>query len=238
MESLARVKLLIGDKGIDKLKKMNVFVFGVGGVGSYCAEALARSGVGNINLIDYDKIEESNLNRQIQTDYSVLGEYKAEIMKNRISLYNSFTNVLVWNVKYPDPKLKEALKSADYIADCIDMVSAKMDLIEYANINDIPIISSMGTANKMYPNKLEIGDIYKTEYCPLAKVVRKECRKRNIKKLKVVYSKEKSLIPVDENTKESKRTNGTMIYVPAVAGMMMASEIINLWIEEFVKWNK
>lgn len=234
MENLFRVELLLGKQGLNLLKQKEVFVFGIGGVGSYCAEALARTGIGKLHLIDFDVIEETNLNRQIQTHYGVLGKSKADVMKERIMKYNPETEVIVWNRRYPDEELNDAMEKADYVADCIDMVSAKLVLIEWCNRNQIPIISSMGTANKMHPQLLEISDIYKTSYCPLAKVMRKECKQRAISSLKVVYSKEEPLSVKEKIIKDTKQVNGTLMYVPATAGLLIASEIINFWIKENV----
>lgn len=232
MGHLFRLELLIGKEKVQRLKQKKVFVLGLGGVGSYCAEALARSGVGHIYLVDYDYIEESNLNRQLQTHYQVIGRYKADVMKERILSYSPQTKVYSLTSPYPDKEIDEKLLKADYVADCIDMVQAKMTLIEFCHLHKIPLISCLGTANKIDPQKLAITDIYQTAYCPLARAIRQECKKRGILKLQVVASQERPRPPKEKISVKGKQINGTIMHVPAMAGLMMASHILNQWIEE------
>ena len=190
-EQFQREIMLIGKENLEKLKKSKVIIYGIGGVGSFVCEALARAGIENLILVDYDKIEITNLNRQIHALHSTIGEQKTEAMKNRILDINPKAKVETYYNKEIKEKEEELInETINYVIDCVDTITTKLKLIETAKRKNIPIISSMGTGNKLDPTKFEIKDIYKTTVCPLAKVMRKELKKRNIKNLKVVYSKE------------------------------------------------
>lgn len=225
--SFARSELLIGSEGMEKLSKSTVAIFGIGGVGSFAAEALVRTGIGKIILIDYDIIDVTNINRQIHATMRTVGLPKVEAMKDRILEINPEISIKTYNKKY-DKDTKQMLLSSeyDYVVDAIDMVSSKLDLItECKNLN-IPIISSMGAGNKLNPTMFQVGDIYSTKVCPLAKVMRHELRKREIKDLKVVWSEE---IPKDINLEKKelrKAIPGSISFVPSVVGLIIASEVI------------
>ncbi len=193
LDQFSRTELLIGKENVNKLKNKKVAIFGIGGVGSYALEALVRSGIGDFILVDNDKVDITNLNRQIIATYKTIGKDKVEVAKERILEINPNAKVEVYKEFFlPDSKgiLDDTV---DYILDCIDTVTAKIELVLRANKLNIPIISAMGTGNKLDPTKFEVTDIFKTEECPIAKVMRKELKKRQIKKLKVVYSKEKPI---------------------------------------------
>jgi tRNA A37 threonylcarbamoyladenosine dehydratase len=225
MESNIRSEMLLGKESIEILKNSKVAIFGVGGVGGYVAEALARMGVGHIALIDNDKVSVSNINRQIIALHSTVGRYKTEVMKERILDINPNAKVETFNMFYlPENADSIDLKNYDYIADAIDTVSAKIELAVRADKLGVPIISAMGTGNKLDPTKLEVTDIHKTSGCPLARVMRKEMRDHDVKKLKVVYSKEEPVKP--KFMAEKPATPGSVAYVPSVAGLMMAGEIV------------
>lgn len=235
MEQFIRTKMLLGDETMEKLKNAHIAVFGIGGVGGYVVEALARSGVGEFDLIDNDTIALSNLNRQIIATKSTLGKYKVDVMKERILDINPDAKVNVFKCFFLPENSKEFdFSKYTYVVDAIDTVTAKLELIVRANEADVPIISSMGTGNKLDPTKLEVSDIYKTEVCPLARVMRTELRKRNIKKLKVVYSKEQPIKVQKENSNQItsekvgriKDVPGSTAFVPSVAGLIIASEVI------------
>lgn len=226
-DEFSRTKLLIGEEGFDKLKKSSVAVFGVGGVGSFVAEALARSGVGKIILIDNDTVSVTNINRQLIALHSTIGKKKTDAAKERILDINPVAEVIVHDCFYTGTEID--LREFDYIADAIDSVASKLNLIENACKLKIPIISSMGTGNKLDPLKITVTDIYKTEMCPLAKVLRHELKKRNVKKLKVVYSTEKPCEHKAESDEDQtkRKTIGSVSFVPSVAGLVIAGEIIN-----------
>lgn len=224
MNRFARTELLIGKNGLEKLNKSNVAIFGIGGVGSYVAEALARTGVGKIIIIDKDDIDITNINRQIHAMSSTVGKSKVEVMKSRMLDINPNIKVDAIKENFPNENINFFSNDIDYIVDAIDSISAKIELILKANELNIPIISSMGMGNKINPTQIEVSDIYRTSICPLAKVVRRELRKKNIKKLKVVYSKEE---PININLKDGKiKTIGSISFVPSVAGLIMASEVV------------
>lgn len=235
MEQFIRTKMLLGDETMEKLRNSHIAVFGIGGVGGYVVEALARSGVGKFDLIDNDTVALSNLNRQIIATHKTIGEYKVDVMKERILDINPSAQVNVFKCFFLPENSKEFdFSQYTYIVDAIDTVTAKLELIVRANEAGVPIISSMGTGNKLDPTKLEITDIYKTEVCPLARVMRTELRKRNIKKLKVAYSKEQP-IKVQRETPNQitleksgriKDVPGSTAFVPSVAGLIIASEVI------------
>ena len=230
-----RTELLIGKNGIDKLRNSKVMVFGVGGVGSYAVESLARAGVGNITIVDNDIISMSNLNRQIHATLDTVGKVKVEIEKERILSINNECNVICHKVFVLENNLCEIIDDdVDYIIDAIDTISAKIALAKYCEEKNINLISSMGTGNKLDPTKFVITDIYKTKVCPLAKVMRHELKKRGVKKLKVLYSEEMPIKPFDGSTqtkdvesgKRKKQTPGSISFVPPVAGMIIGGEVI------------
>lgn len=214
----SRTELVIGKEKMEILKKSKVAVFGIGGVGSYVVEGLARIGIGNFILIDKDEVSISNINRQIIATHSTVGKAKVDVAKERILEINPDANVETYQ-EFFMPETKGILNdSIDYIVDAIDTVTSKIELIVRANKLNIPIISSMGTGNKLDPTKFEITDIYKTSVCPLAKVMRKELKLKGIKKLKVLYSTEESI--------KANGVIGSVSYVPSVAGLIIAGEVI------------
>ena len=223
LEQFSRTEMLIGKVGVEKLNNAKVAIFGIGGVGSYVVEALARSGVGSFLLIDGDEVDITNLNRQIIATTKTIGKSKVEAAKERILEINPNANIQIYK-EFFMPESKEILdETVDYVVDAVDIVTAKIELVIRANRLEIPIISSMGTGNKLDPTKFEVTDIYKTSVCPLAKVMRKELRKRGIDNLKVVYSKEE---PIDINDETNKHTPGSISFVPSVAGLIIAGEVI------------
>ena len=224
LNQFSRTELLIGKDGIEKLQNSKVAIFGIGGVGSYVVEALARAGIGSFILVDNDEICETNINRQIIATTKTIGRLKVDVAKERILDINPNAKIEIYK-EFFMPESKEIFDSSvNYIVDAVDTVTAKIELIVRANKLNIPIISCMGTGNKLDPTKFEVDDIYKTTVCPLAKVMRKELKERGIKKLKVVYSKE---VPIKnkENT-EIKQTPASISFVPSVAGLIIASEVI------------
>ena len=224
-ETFVRTKNLIGDAAMEKLANSRVAVFGIGGVGGHVVEALARSGVGALDLIDKDTVSVSNINRQIIALHSTVGKYKVEAMKERIADINPDCRVETYNCFYlPETKDQFDFSKYDYIVDAVDTVTAKLTLVCEANEKNVPIISSMGAGNKLNPAMFEVDDIYKTSVCPLAKVMRRELKKRGIKNLKVVYSKEEAITP--SNVEGEERVPGSTAFVPSVAGLIIASEVI------------
>lgn len=231
LDQFSRTELLIGKENIEKLKKSKIAIFGIGGVGSFAVEVLARSGIGSFILIDNDKVSITNINRQIHANIKTIGKYKVDLMKKRILEINPEAKVETYKLFYmPDEKENILDNSISYIIDAIDTVSAKIGLVIKANELEIPIISSMGTGNKLDANRFEITDIYKTSVCPLAKVMRQELKKRNIKKLKVIYSKETPIKPRIEADKEEvsnkRQIPASIAFVPPVAGILIAGEVI------------
>lgn len=226
----SRTQLLLGDAAMEKLKNSRVAVFGVGGVGGYAAEALARSGIGEIDVIDNDTVCLSNLNRQIIATRSTLGMLKVEAARARMLDINPDIRVNTHNVFFTADNADEFDFGAyDYIVDAVDTVSAKIELVLQASKAGVPIISSMGAGNKLDPARFEVSDIYKTSVCPLARVMRRELKKRRIKKLKVVYSKEEPVKTSAHNCElpEGKRQiPASIAFVPSVAGLIMAGEVI------------
>ena len=215
----SRTELLIGKEAVKKLSSAFVAVFGLGGVGGYVVEALIRSGLGAIDIIDNDKVSLTNLNRQIIALHSTIGKNKVEVARDRILDINPNANIEV-HQEFFMPESEDLFdKTTSYIVDCVDTVTAKIELVVRASKLKIPIISSMGTGNKLEPTKFEVSDIYKTSVCPLAKVMRKELKARGIQKLKVVYSKE-------EPIKLENRVPGSISFVPSVAGLIIAGEVI------------
>ena len=223
LNQFSRTELIIGKEGVEKLNNVKVAIFGLGGVGSFVLEGLVRAGIGNFVLIDDDKICLTNLNRQILATRKTVGQPKVEVAKQRILDINPNANVEI-HQEFFMPGTEGILdNSIDYIVDCIDTVTAKIELVVRAEKLNIPIISCMGTGNKLDPTRFEVTDIYKTSICPLAKVMRKELRNRGIKKLKVVYSKEE---PVKLNETEKKKVPGSISFVPSVAGLIIAGEVV------------
>lgn len=244
MNEFSRTELLLGAKGMENLKNAKVAVFGIGGVGSFTAEALARSGVGSITLIDDDKVCLTNINRQLIATRKTIGKPKVDVMKERILDINPKANVETYQTFY---SLETAdiidFAKYDYVIDAIDTVSAKLLLIEKAKAANTPVISSMGAGNKLDPTLFEVTDIYKTSICPLAKVMRHELRKRGISSLKVVYSKEPAMKPIENeddncNVKcvcppgtvrkctSRKQIPGSISFVPSVVGLIIAGEVV------------
>ncbi len=227
-ERFIRTAAVLGNGSVEKLNNSRVAVFGVGGVGGYVAEALARAGVGTIDLIDRDTVSVSNINRQIVALHSTVGQDKVEVMKNRILDINPDADVNTHKTFYlPENADDFPLEQYDYIADAIDTVTAKIELICRAERAGVPIISAMGAGNKLDPTAFEVTDIYKTSVCPLAKVMRRELKARDVKKLKVVYSKEEAIKPqVQFSGNSGKPNTGSLPFVPPVMGLIMAGEII------------
>lgn len=228
-EQFSRTELLIGKDNLEKLHNSKVVIFGLGGVGSYVVEALTRAGIGNFILVDNDVVEMSNLNRQIIATRKTIGRAKVEVEKERILEINPEAKILTYKEFFMPSSENLFDNSVDYIIDCIDTVTAKIELVVRAKKLNIPIISSMGTGNKLDPTKLEISDIFQTSICPLAKVMRKELKNRDIENLKVLYSKE---MPIkveeksDEDLNNKKRVPGSISFVPSVAGLIIAGEVI------------
>ena len=244
LNQFSRTELLIGKEGLEKLKNAKVAIFGIGGVGSFVAEGLVRAGIGNFILVDDDKVCLTNLNRQIIATRKTIGKYKVDVMKERILEINPDAKVeTVQEFYMPNSENQIITSDLSYVADCIDTVTAKIELVKNCKELGIPIISAMGTGNKLDPSKLTITDIYKTNTCPLAKVMRKELRKRKIESLKVIYSTEEPIKP-DNESESSCKTNcicppgtkrkcsarnqvpGSISFVPSVAGLMIAGEIV------------
>ena len=225
----ARTRALIGDNAVKKLNSASVAVFGIGGVGSYAAEALVRAGVGKLTFVDGDTVADTNINRQLVADTSTVGMSKAEVMKKRAERINPEVEAEAITAFYSSENAADfELKAYDFILDCIDTVSSKIELICRANAAGVPVISSMGAGNKLDPTRFEVADINKTSVCPLARVMRYELRKRGIKKLTVVYSREEPVRPApDSETRSSGRpAPASVSFVPSVAGLIMAGEVI------------
>ena len=244
LNQFSRTELLLGHEGMEQLYKSRVAVFGIGGVGSYTVEALARSGVGTLDLIDDDKVCLTNMNRQIYALRSTVGKYKVDVARERILDINPQAVVNTYKTFYmPETAQQFDFSQYDYVVDAIDTVTGKLELVKQAKAAGVPIISSMGAGNKMDPTAFEVADIYKTSVCPLAKVMRRELKKRGITHLKVVYSKEPAMTPVDDMA-ISCRTNcicppgtarkctqrrqvpGSNAFVPSVVGLIIAGEVI------------
>ena len=226
-----RTELLLGKENMEKLKKARVLIFGIGGVGGYVVEALARSGIYHFTLVDNDVISETNINRQIIATLENIGEDKVEAMKKRILSINRDAEVEIRKYFYlPETADQFDFSKYDYVVDCVDTVSAKLSIIVEAKKNNVPVISAMGAGNKLNPAMLEIADISKTSVDPLAKVIRTELRKRGINHLKVVYSKEQPIKIDDPNVelkeKSQRPVPGSNAFVPSAMGLIMASEII------------
>ena len=227
----SRTELLLGKENMEKLAEARVCIFGIGGVGGYVAEALARSGVGHLELVDNDVVCLSNLNRQIIATHGTLGQYKVDVMKERILSINPAAEVTVHKCFYlPETRAQFDFTNYDYVVDAIDTVAGKIALVLQAEESGIPVISSMGAGNKLDPAAFQVADIYQTTVCPLAKVMRKELKKRGVKKLKVVYSKEQPVaVQNDEESLQSsprRSIPGSIAFVPSVAGLIIAGEVV------------
>ena len=245
LNQFSRTQLLLGKEAIDRLQNAHVAVFGIGGVGGYVVEALVRSGVGTFDLIDDDKVCLTNLNRQIIATRETVGKYKAEVMRDRILSINPKAVVTIHKCFYlPETADQFDFSQYDYVVDAVDTVTAKLEIIMQAKRVGVPVISCMGAGNKLNPAMFEVADIYKTSMCPLAKVMRRELKKRGVKKLKVVYSKEKAIRPIEDMSiscrnhcicpqgakhkcTERRDIPGSVAYVPAVAGLILAGEVVN-----------
>ena len=244
LNQFSRTQLLLGQEGMEKLFQARVAVFGIGGVGGYTVEALARSGVGTLDLIDDDRICLTNLNRQIFATHKTVGQYKVDIAQQRILEINPKAVVHTYKTFYA-PQTAELFDFSqyDYVVDAIDTVTGKLELVEQAEKAGVPIISSMGAGNKMDPTAFEVADIYETSVCPLARVMRKELKKRGIKKLKVVYSKEPPMTPIDDlaiscrtncvcppgtdrKCTQRRQVPGSNAFVPSVVGLIIAGEVV------------
>ena len=241
LDRFSRTQLVFGKEAMDRLKGSRVAVFGVGGVGGYTVEALARSGVGAIDIIDNDKVCLTNINRQIIATGKTVGKYKVDVAKERIEEINPDCKVTAFRTFYmPETADRFDFTQYDYVVDAIDTVTGKIALIENAKKAGTPIISSMGAGNKVDPTAFEVADIYKTSVCPLARVMRYELKRRGIKKLKVVYSKEKPIPPIDDEDPNGengclsmvdkvagkRQVPGSTAFVPSVAGLIIAGEVI------------
>jgi tRNA A37 threonylcarbamoyladenosine dehydratase len=244
LNEFSRTELLLGRDAMEKLQGSTVAIFGIGGVGSYVAEGLIRSGVGRFLLIDDDRICLTNINRQLHATRKTVGKYKVDVMAERLLEINPKAEIETFKVFYlPENSGQFFEKNCDYIVDAIDTVTAKLDLIMKAKEHGIPVISCMGAANKLDPTKLEVADIYDTSVCPLAKVMRHELRQRGVESLKVVYSKEPPMTPLDieeascrkncicpEGTKRTcairRQIPGSVSFVPSVAGLIIAGEVV------------
>jgi tRNA A37 threonylcarbamoyladenosine dehydratase len=230
-EALIRTALLLGKAGMEKLNAARVAVFGIGGVGGYTAEALVRSGLGALDLIDNDCISESNLNRQIYATRSTIGQYKVDVARSRILDIRPEIRLTTWKTFVTNETISEFdFSQYDYVVDAIDTVTGKLAIILAARAAGVPVISSMGTGNKLDPTRLELADLSKTSTCPLARIMRKELNKRGIEHLKVVYSREKPLEPTERlrPAEEAGRRDipGSVAFVPSVAGMILAGEVV------------
>ncbi len=228
-----RTKRLLGAEAMNKLKNSHVAVFGIGGVGGHAADALVRSGIGEITIVDSDEVAESNINRQLIATTKTVGHKKVEVMKEHLLEINPEVKVNVYDCFFlPETKDQFDFSKYSYVIDAVDTVTAKLALVESCKEVNVPIVSSMGAGNKLDPTAFEVADIYKTSVCPLAKVMRKELKARGIKKLKVVYSKEIPLEPIEDeefisDEKRSRRaTPGSIAFVPSVVGLILAGEVI------------
>lgn len=237
MNEFSRTELLIGQAALEKLQNSRVAIFGVGGVGGYVCEALVRSGVGHFDLIDNDTVSLTNINRQIIALHSTIGKLKVDVMKERMLDINPDVDVSVHPCFYlPETADQFDFSNYDYVVDAIDTVTGKIEIIVQADVHQVPVISSMGAGNKLNPAMMEVSDIYKTSVCPLARVMRRELKKRHIKHCKVVYSKEKAIQPSQASLEKygadseenftKKSIPGSTAFVPSVAGLILASEVI------------
>ncbi len=236
-EQFVRTSLLLGEEAIDALATKRVAVFGIGGVGGHVCEALVRSGVGHFDLIDKDEVSVSNINRQLVATLSTVGRSKAEVMKEHMLDINPEVDVRIHNCFFlPDNADEFDFSEYDYVVDAVDTVTAKVELVMRCKANNVPIICAMGAGNKLDPTRFRVADIYETTICPLARVMRKEMKKRGVEKLKVVYSDEKALTPLKENEDPVRRsTPGSTAFVPAVAGLIIGGEVVKDLTAEYIK---
>lgn len=249
MEQFARTELLYGAENMQKLSHSRVAIFGIGGVGGYVVEALARTGVGSFVLVDSDTVSLTNLNRQIIATYDTIGKYKTQVMKERILSINPKAQVEVRNCFYlPENAHEFDFRTYSYVVDAVDTVTAKIEIIMRARECGVPVISCMGAGNKVNPGAFEVTDLYRTTMCPLAKVMRRELKKRGVEKLKVVYSPEKPIKPEtgrlsgqeneekmmqgDESIIKKRSVPGSVVFAPAVAGMLLAGQVVSDLISE------
>ncbi|MBE6984666.1 MAG: tRNA threonylcarbamoyladenosine dehydratase [Ruminococcaceae bacterium] len=230
LHPFSRTELLLGEEALKRLSQSRVAVFGLGGVGGYAVEALARSGIGTLDLIDHDTISMTNINRQILATHDTVGQSKALVAAQRVKQINPNATVHAYTVFYtPETQDQFDFRNYDYIIDAIDTVTGKLALVINAQSANTPIISSMGTGNKLDPTAFEVADISKTSFCPLARIMRKELKRRGIEHLKVVYSKEEPLTPsqsLQEETPGRRQLPGSVAFVPSVAGLIIAGEVI------------
>lgn len=229
LTQFSRTELLLGEESMDKLNKARVAIFGIGGVGGYVCEALVRSGIRSFDLIDDDKVCLTNLNRQIIATHKTIGQYKVDVMKERMLDINPEADVRVYRSFFlPENADQIPFSEYDYVIDAVDTITAKIELVMKCQEMNIPIISSMGAGNKLEGSAFRVADIYKTKMCPLAKVMRRELKQRGVKQLKVVYSEEQPISPEMETEEETKRrsTPGSLAFVPSVAGLIMAGEVV------------
>lgn len=237
MDQYSRTRFLLGTEGMEKLKSARVAVFGLGGVGGYVVEALARCGVGALDLIDHDTISLTNLNRQLFATHDTIGMDKAQVAKNRVLAIDPSIQVNAIKAFYmPDTAADFDFTKYDYVVDAVDTVTAKLALITAAKTANVPIISSMGTGNKLDPTKFQVADISKTSICPLARIMRKECAKRGIKNVKVLFSTEDAIKPQCDSAEEMpegrRALPGSVSFVPSVAGLIIAGEVVKDLIAE------
>lgn len=229
LTQFSRTQLLLGEASMDKLKNARVAVFGVGGVGGYVCEALVRSGVGAFDIIDDDKVSITNINRQIIATMKTVGQYKVEVMRDRMLEINPEADVRIYKTFFlPENADDFPFKEYDYVIDAVDTVTAKIELVMKCQKEGVPIISSMGAGNKLEASAFRVADIYKTKMCPLAKVMRRELKQRGVKKLKVVYSEEQPISLKEASEEETGRraTPGSVAFVPSVAGLIIAGEVV------------
>ena len=236
LNQFSRTELLLGKEAMEKLHQSRVAIFGIGGVGGYTVEALARSGVGHFDLIDDDKVCLTNLNRQIIATRDTVGKYKVDVMKERILSINPEAELNIHKCFYlPENKETFDFSSYSYVVDAVDTVTAKITIVLEAQAAGVPVISSMGAGNKLDASAFKVSDIYKTKVCPLAKVMRHELKKRGVKKLKVVYSEQLPLTPINDGTNVCEKedstivkraTPGSVAFVPSVAGLIIAGEVV------------
>ena len=233
LNQFSRTELLLGKTAMKHLAECRVAVFGIGGVGGYVCEALARSGVGTLDLIDKDKVSLSNINRQIIATRKTVGRFKTDVMKERILDINPEAAVNTYNCFFlPENASEFPFEKYDYVVDAIDTVTAKIELVMQCQEKGIPIISAMGAGNKLDPTRFRVADIYKTKMDPLARVMRNELKKRGVKKLKVVYSEEEPIKPAEDIVVNGKATPGSTAFVPSAAGLIIAGEVIKDLIRE------
>ena len=236
MDQYSRTRFLLGQAGMDKLKNAHVAVFGLGGVGGYVVEALARSGIGKLTLVDHDTISLTNINRQLLATHETVGMDKCEAAKQRVASIDPGIQVFAVKEFYlPETAERFDFASYDYVVDAVDTVTAKLQLITAAKQAGTPILSCMGTGNKLDPTKFQIADISKTSVCPLARIMRKECAKRGLRHVKLLFSTEDALDPVCDNTEEMpegrRALPGSVAFVPSVAGLIIAGEVIKDLVE-------